>query len=69
MKPKEWMWAVIALISAFIAAIEHSQKCEYRGKYNALKDVTGKAFRESSRQAYYNGRTQEKYYNKQQDNK
>ena len=68
MKPREWMWAVIALISAFVAAIEHSQKCEYRGRYEALKDVTGKAFRESSRQAYNNGRTQEKLYN-QQDNK
>lgn len=63
MKFREIGLAALAIVSTVAAIKEHSQKCEYRGKYEALKDMTGKALRESSRQSYNNGKTQEKINN------
>ena len=58
MKFREIGLAAFAIVSTVAAIKEYSQKCEYRGKYEALKDMTGKALRESSRQSYNNGKTQ-----------
>jgi hypothetical protein len=62
MKTKDWILTGIAIAGTLFGVREHSKKMEYKGKYEALKDMSSKTLREASRQSYYNGREREKKY-------